>query len=278
MPNKRKQLTGTTRLSRRQTSIPGHPAAIDDYEEGSFYKIPIDLIRPNPHQPRDHFDKKALNELAASIKQNGIIQALAVQKDSEENIILLAGERRLRAAKIAELTEVPAVFIGGNPAEIALIENVQRQNLNPIEEARAYERIMSEHEYTQEKLAQIVGKSRVIITETLSLNKLPNEIKKECRRVDTYSKRLLIEVARQKTPKGMISLFNKAKKASLKSDQVKEIARKKRGAPVEIASRRLLEAKTYLEKQKIDNQYVSASPEFRAVVEDLRDYLNKILE
>ena len=119
------------------------------------------------------------------------------------------------------MDQVPAIFTKGDPAEIALIENVQRQNLNPIEEAQAYGKMIEEHHYTQEKLAKIVGKSRINITETLSLNKLPDEVKAECLRVDMFSKRSLIQVARQKTPGRMISVLKNCTKRTKRAMRLK---------------------------------------------------------
>ena len=116
----------------------------------------------------------------------------------------------------------------GNPIEISLIENLQRENLKPIEEAQALAVMINDHSYTQEQLAAVVGKARTTITETLSLNKLPEEIKAECRRADNYPRRLLIEVAKQKTPEAMAELFYRVKDGQLKSDQVREIVRKSR--------------------------------------------------
>src|SRR5574340_571949 len=132
---------------------------------------------------------------------------------------------------MAGLEKIPAVFTTGNSAEIALIENLQREDLTPVEESEALARMIEEYNYTQEKLALVVGKARTTITEALSLNKLPDQIKDACRRADNYPRRLLVEVAKQKTPEDMLSLFNQIKEGNLKSSQVREITRKRSDTP-----------------------------------------------
>ena len=141
-------------------------------------EVAVSEIRPNPYQPRKEFDEKALNELADSIKLHGIFTPLLVRK-SVRGYELITGERRLRAARIAGLTTVPAIsvdFTEEQMMEISILENVQREDLNPIEEASAYESLISRLGYTQEKLAQRVGKSREYCANMLRLLKLPAKI------------------------------------------------------------------------------------------------------
>lgn len=141
-------------------------------------EISIAEIRPNPYQPRKEFDAKALNELADSIREHGIFTPLLVRK-SVRGYELITGERRLRAAKIAGLTTVPAIevsFSEEEMMEISILENVQREDLNPIEEAAAYESLVNRLGYTQEKLAQRVGNSREYCANMMRLLKLPSEV------------------------------------------------------------------------------------------------------
>lgn len=143
-------------------------------------EINIDEIRPNPYQPRKEFDQVALNELADSIRTHGIFTPLLVRK-SVSGYDLITGERRLRAAKIAGLKVVPAIsveFTEEEMMEIAILENVQREDLNAIEEAMAYESLVKKLGYTQEKLAERVGKSREYCANIMRLLKLPSEIQK----------------------------------------------------------------------------------------------------
>lgn len=140
--------------------------------------VAVEEIRPNPYQPRKEFEPKALNELADSIRLHGIFTPLLVKK-SVKGYELITGERRLRAAKIAGLKTVPAIsvdFTDDQMMEISLLENVQREDLNPMEEAAAYESLITRLGYTQEKLAQRVGKSREYCANMLRLLKLPVEV------------------------------------------------------------------------------------------------------
>lgn len=143
-------------------------------------EIAIEEIRPNPYQPRKEFDQTALNELADSIRTHGIFTPLLVRK-SVSGYDLITGERRLRAAKIAGLKVVPAIsvdFTEEQMMEIAILENVQREDLNAIEEAAAYDSLVKKLGYTQEKLAERVGKSREYCANIMRLLKLPSEIQK----------------------------------------------------------------------------------------------------
>ncbi|WP_312114389.1 ParB/RepB/Spo0J family partition protein [Brevibacillus reuszeri] len=150
-------------------------------EEGEQVKeVSVSEIRPNPYQPRKEFDQSAIDELAGSIKEHGIIQPLIVRK-SIKGFELVAGERRLRAAKLAGLKQVPVVvkaYTDQQLMEIALIENLQRENLNPLEEAEAYEKLIAHHDYTQDQLAKKIGKSRPHVANMLRLLQLPDGIRK----------------------------------------------------------------------------------------------------
>jgi len=152
---------------------------IGEQYEASASEAPIDSIVPNARQPRTHFAEQPLQELAASIKQFGVLQPLIVTPLDEKTYELIAGERRLRAAKMAGLKSVPIVIRasgGQSSLEIAIIENVQREDINPVEAAKAYRRLIDEFNLTQEQVADRVGKSRTAITNTLRLLKLPRRI------------------------------------------------------------------------------------------------------
>jgi len=139
----------------------------------------IDAIQVNPHQPRTAFNQEKIQELADSIKEKGIIQPLLV-KELENGYQLIAGERRLRAANVAGLKKVPVIVKNvteEEQLELSLIENMQREDLNPIEEAEAYQKLISDFNYTQQKLAQVMGKDRATISNQMRLLKLPPMIK-----------------------------------------------------------------------------------------------------
>jgi len=152
---------------------------IVDLKNFKSNKTPIHKLVPNKFQPRKNFDKKQLDELAASIKNRGIIQPIAIRKVSDDKFEIIAGERRWRAAQLANIHEVPTVLLDaddGLAAEFAVLENVQREGLNPLEEADGYQTLIDQFSYTQDKIAEMIGKSRAYITNTLRLKKLPNEI------------------------------------------------------------------------------------------------------
>lgn len=156
----------------------------DEDEPEKYFQCSVDHIVPNKLQPRLHFDNEELSELSDSIKENGVIQPLIVTNDTDDGrYSLIAGERRLRASKLAGLTEVPVVVIDvdneDSLLELALIENIQRTDLNPLEEAEAYQKLINKFGYTQEETAKRVGKKRTTITNSLRLLNLPDFIKED---------------------------------------------------------------------------------------------------
>ncbi len=143
--------------------------------------LSIDLVRPNPYQPRKQFTKGALEELCESITQYGVIQPINVRKISSNHYELVAGERRLRAAIMAGLKEIPAIIINitdNDSAVLALIENLQREDLNYMEEAEGYNNLINEHGFTQEELAQKIGKSQSTVANKIRLLRLSPLVKK----------------------------------------------------------------------------------------------------
>lgn len=147
--------------------------------EGQISKLKISLVDPKSDQPRKYFDKEALEELSSSIAENGLLQPILVREYGEGRYQIIAGERRFRASKLAGLTEIPAIVLDKDDrkaAEIALIENIQREDLNPLEEALGYKALAEEYDMTQEELAQKVGKSRSAVANMLRLLDLPDEV------------------------------------------------------------------------------------------------------
>ena len=153
-------------------------------DDSTYRTIPLNLIVPNPVQPRRHFDEKALLELSESLKTQGVLQPVVVKKAGNE-YILIAGERRFRAARLSGLEEVPAVIIEGKDEsemlQMALVENMQREDLNPLETAEAFRQLMDEAGLTQNQLASQVGKSRAAVANVLRLLTLPEKIKEMLR-------------------------------------------------------------------------------------------------
>ena len=148
-------------------------------EEKNTESISISLVVPNEWQPRREFEPESLNALAESIKEHGVVQPVIVRK-KDSGYELIAGERRLRAAQLAGLVEIPALvrdYSDQETAEIALIENLQREDLNPLEEGLAYQRMINEYHFTQEKMANLIGKSRSYVTNMMRLLDLSEEVK-----------------------------------------------------------------------------------------------------
>ena len=173
MPKRTKELG----LGRGLNALLGDPD-LPDQNEGSI-SLPISQVEPGLNQPRKRFEQGALDDLTESIRVHGIIQPLTVRRLATGYYQIIAGERRWRAAKAAGLTEVPAVIIEADDRkvmELGLIENLQREDLNPAEEARGYRTLMEDYGLTQEQVAQQMGKSRPAITNTLRLLALPDEV------------------------------------------------------------------------------------------------------
>ncbi|MGC8501784.1 ParB/RepB/Spo0J family partition protein [Desulfurella sp.] len=158
----------------------GLSAIFSDFKEDSenIENIAIDDIKPSPYQPRNFESDDSLLELVNSIKEKGVIQPIIIRK-KEDSCELIAGERRLRASKLAGLQTIPAIiknFSDEEAAQIALIENIQREDLNPLEEALAYKKLIENFDYTQEELAEKLGKNRATIANTLRLLNLPKQV------------------------------------------------------------------------------------------------------
>lgn len=165
--------------SKTADDIKAKPVLSSNSDKGKIIEVEIEKLTANPMQPRKRFSDYQIDELVDSIKEYGIIQPLLVTKNGDK-FELIAGERRLRAAKVAGFKKVPVILRDANKREkleVALVENIQRENLNPIDLASAYQKLMSEFNLTQEEIAKRVGKSRPSVANTLRLINLPEEIK-----------------------------------------------------------------------------------------------------
>lgn len=165
--------------------------------EGGTTEVPVDVIRPNPRQPRTRFSEDALEDLSRSIKQHGVVSPLVVRPQADGTYELVAGERRLRAAKLAGLDSVPVIIRSSDnqdSLEVALVENLQREDINAMECARAYRKLMDEFQLTQEQVSERVGKSRTVIANTLRLLRLPPRVQEsleESRITEGHARALL---------------------------------------------------------------------------------------
>ena len=184
--------------------------------------VDIDKLEPNPHQPRRQFGD--LSDLVASIKEKGVLEPILVRAHGER-FQIIAGERRYQASVIAGLSQVPCVEIdvdNRGSLEISLIENLQRKDLTPFEEAAALQRLCDQFGYTHEQVARKLGKSRTSITETLSLNKMPEPIQDICRQADITSRSTLLEVVRQDSIEDMFALIEKIGAKGLTRDEIRD--------------------------------------------------------
>ncbi|MBU1146045.1 ParB/RepB/Spo0J family partition protein [Patescibacteria group bacterium] len=209
----------------RPFSEDGAPAGI------RLIDVPVKNIRPNPKQPREDFGYQDLEDLINSIKEHGILQPLVVTKIDGENYELIAGERRYRAAKFLNLKTVPAIVRTAKDQEkleLALIENIQRKNLNPIEEAKAFQRLMDEFNLTQEEVAQRIGKNRSTIANTLRLLNLPEEILQALRsgKIKESHGRTLLSLPDEKT---QLKYFSKILKNEMTVRDTESAVRKIKG-------------------------------------------------
>lgn len=157
------------------------PTEADGGDQPTYLEVPVDGIKPNPDQPRSRFDDEALDELAASIEEVGVLQPIVVSRDEDGTLYLIAGERRWRAARRAGLVTIPAVVRGttGETTLVeALVENLQRQDLTPLEEAHAYRQLLENTGMNQDQVAERVGKSRPAVSNTLRLLQLPGAVQR----------------------------------------------------------------------------------------------------
>lgn len=172
-------------------------------------RVPIHMLEANPNQPRSVLGD--LSDLRSSIADKGILEPILVRPREDGRFTIISGERRFRAALEAGLEEVPCIEMHVSDEElleIALIENLQRKDLTPLEEADGFAALQEKHGYTHEEIAGSVGKSRVTVTETLSLTRLPETVKDRCRRADITSKSLLLELSRMDSEEQMLSALN----------------------------------------------------------------------
>lgn len=211
------------------------PAAPEETAAARVHEVSVDAISPNPRQPRQTQDQDALQELADSIREHGLIQPLIVtaappdQQAAGVQYQLIAGERRWAAARLAGLTVVPVIIKEATPQqslEIALVENIQRADLNPLEEALAYQQLIEEFGLKQEEVAARVGKSRVTVTNVVRLLRLPNEVKAallESRITEGHARALLAA----ENSETMIQLLKVVIRRGLNVRQTEELVRRK---------------------------------------------------
>ena len=229
-----------------------------------FNEIEISKIKPNPNQPRTEFDDEALEELAASIRANGIISPITLRKISDDNYQIIAGERRYRASKLAGLDKIPAYIRDvddGQVMEMALIENIQREDLNAIEIALSYNSLVATLNLTQEALAERVGKKRATITNYLRLLKLPAEIQMglKDKKIDMGHARALVSV---ENPEQMLAIYAQVLNEGASVRRTEELVRM------------AATGETLEKAEKKEKQHVIMPEEYDALCKELNEKFN----
>jgi len=195
--------------------------------------LPVEQIRPNPEQPRKALGD--LRELADSIRQKGVLEPLLVRfVPREDCYYIISGERRYHAARAAGLREVPCIEKSADEAEtleISLIENIQRKDLTPFEEADGLQRLAEQFDYSHEELAKKLGKARSSVSETLSLRNIPESLRKKCVENGVTTKSLLLQIARQPTERKMLELFARILQSGLTRDEARKVRSDEKDGP-----------------------------------------------
>jgi ParB family chromosome partitioning protein len=216
------------RGSNRRALGRGLDALLAPSTEGGVREIAIGQIEPNPDQPRQRFEERGLEDLAASIREHGVVQPLVVSRLADDRYRLIIGERRWRAAQRAGLTQVPAVVREATERatlELALVENIQRADLNPVEEAEAYGRLMQEFGLTQQQVADRVGRSRAAVANTVRLLSLPETLKRavvESRITEGHARAILGLRERQQ----QLAVLERVEREDLTVRQTEELVRR----------------------------------------------------
>jgi len=246
-------------------------------------ELEIVKVIPNPDQPRKTFHEESLRELADSIAQHGLLQPITVKRveDPGDQYVLVAGERRFRAHQLLGRERILGIVLAtGNVDELALIENLQREDLNPLEEAEALARLMERHQYTQEILGKVIGKAQNTVSTLLRLNTLPEQIKREYPTSDNISKSILIEIARQDNPAEQLKMWDAVKSGGVTVRATRQ-AKKEKKRPVVVAvqiRRALSVGRSFVQQlSDIKDNWEFFAPEKDKPIEkldEIRDELN----
>ncbi|AGW13842.1 ParB/RepB/Spo0J family partition protein [Megalodesulfovibrio gigas] len=276
------------------------------YVDGKIYDLPVGDILEDKEQPRKFFDKQALEALKESIKAYGLMQPIVFrQREDDGKLIVVAGERRVKAIKsilrkakenpddpelqvlFQRFRTIPGMFVEGKHQEIALIENVQRENLNPVELAEGLAKLREEGKYGLDHLGTMIGKSMSSVSEILSINKIPEEILDEARKRKDVSQWVLVEVAKAKGPKAKAKKWDHLKDSGMTQAAYKKKKKEaaemdeERGFNFGSSVRAVKTASTQLQKLKgpdIGSIQPEQREELRTQLETLRDELEQVLE
>lgn len=248
-------------------------------------EIDIASIVPNPDQPRQTFNEDSLRELADSIARHGLLQPVTVKRkeDEEGKYTLVAGERRFRAHQLLGRLTIPSIVLtSGNTDELSIIENLQREDLNPIEEAEALAKLMARYDYTQEALGKVIGKAQATVSNLLNLTKLPTQIKQEYSTSNNrVSKSLLMEIARHDNAEEQLQLWQAAKLGSATVRTARQAKKDKTAVPqADARLAQTLAAGTLFARhlQSLQAAELADSPSATQALSALRERINQQLE
>ena len=251
--------------------------ATTSYENGKLYTLALDELQPDPEQPRKYIDMQALEELKASILKHGVLEPVLVRQNGGGPLLLVSGERRYQAAKLAGCATIPALLTDGDPVEVSIVENLLRENLTAIEEAEAIDRLKNQHNYELGDLSNVLGKSSATLSEIISLTKLPDEVKNDCRNDPKTARGILVEIAKQRTTEKMTALYAKYKESGLTRGEIRKATTRQKlaEAPVNITFiDSCTERISTLDLAKLDDTQKVA---LRESLEKLRSYALKTL-
>ena len=206
-------------------------ATTTTYTKGKLYRLKIADLQPDPNQARKFMDPVAINELAASIQKLGVMVPIQFRRDEQGALVIVSGHRRVTAAGKAGLTEIYGTYTDGDTRLQGFVDNLQREGLAPVDEAEQMAALMKEYVFNQYQLADALGKSQAIVSSTITLNKLPEDIRDACRTNPNIPKETLLEVARMKTDTSMRRKFqvymNKAGKAGQTAVQKPKLSKQR---------------------------------------------------
>ncbi len=245
------------------------------YECGTLYNLTLSELTPNPDQPRKFFSDDEINMLADSIKEKGLLQPILVKELDDGQIIIVSGERRFRAHEQLKLESIPAWFTTGDPEELALVENLVREDLSAMETAEALNKLANRFENrTLDDIGKIIGKRKSTVSEILSLNDLSENIRKTIRGDKRFALRELKKIATYKTPKAQEKLFA-AYKAKIEAESLEKATRvRSKGADLHI--KKITSIQEYFKKMAADDKVLELSS-LREELSNLKDDIEIIL-
>ncbi len=245
------------------------------FELGTLYDIELSKLTPNPDQPRKVFSDDEINMLADSIKEKGLLQPILVKELDDGQIIIVSGERRFRAHEQLKLESIPAWFTTGDPEELALVENLVREDLSAMETAEALNKLANRFENrTLDDIGKIIGKRKSTVSEILSLNDLSENIRKTIRGDKRFALRELKKIATYKTPKAQEKLFA-AYKAKIEAESLEKATRvRSKGADLHI--KKITSIQDYFKKMAADDKVLELSS-LREELSNLKDDIEIIL-